>query len=281
MRKLVAAELVIFATTLSVSDPAPANEFISNMPTVSVTGHYNSRTRFTFDTHEAIVPWLPPNAFANYTDLEAGRVFHALHCAKAYGQPGYKGPNAIYKTWITDRYGWRSNGNPPSVKTTVSRVAPEGYSRIINGATWRGSDKTTYIFKRNIPTVAELIKTIAHEYAHQHGAEDLHNGAPNDAVAIGEATRNAYLADRGARCGGGGDSFNPEQPLAKKLAAIDRPDTLHYERRDPNNRSYIYHYTRPVLLGRWWRTWGGLYAGKWKNELSRSVLVSWVPLNEN
>jgi hypothetical protein len=48
----------------------------------------------------------------------------------------------------------------------------------------------------------DLIEIIAHEYSHQHGALDLHNGASNDAYAIGAATKSAYLADQGKKCGG-------------------------------------------------------------------------------
>jgi hypothetical protein len=47
-----------------------------------------------------------------------------------------------------------------------------------------------------------LIRALAHEYAHQWGAADLNNGAPNDALMLGDYARDQYLADNGAKCGG-------------------------------------------------------------------------------
>jgi len=55
---------------------------------------------------------------------------------------------------------------------------------------------TTDIFLGDILSTAGLIDTLAHEWAHQWGADEAH------AQATGDAVRDAYLADKGKKCGG-------------------------------------------------------------------------------
>lgn len=44
--------------------------------------------------------------------------------------------------------------------------------------------------------IGDLVNTIAHEWAHQYGSEEV------EAEAVGNATEAAYKADNGAQCGG-------------------------------------------------------------------------------
>ncbi len=66
---------------------------------------------------------------------------------------------------------------------------------MVNGLTFPESG-VSYVFEGNLDTTDDLIHILAHEWAHQWGADEA------QAVAAADYAVNAYNADDGAECGG-------------------------------------------------------------------------------
>lgn len=206
MRKIAAAQIAALVAGMVMGDHTSAEETFT-FPTVSVTGTYNTVTRFGWTTNNySIGRGTIPQSLGNYTSTRSAEHKKALNCAKAYTNTG-PGANLGQKPgaamWMTNNYGWymtNSSGQVIGVKSTTTNTSP--------GAGWKSAaaitfnKDTTYIFTPNNPDMASMIESIAHEWGHQWGASDSGTGDSMDAEAIGEAAKAAYLADSGKKCGG-------------------------------------------------------------------------------
>jgi hypothetical protein len=198
MRKMVIAELVVFAATLAMSHGASAQE-AKNLPTVSVTGQFWAGNNFGWTYNGLLQFTTPPWLGYNGGNVSASEM-HALNCAKAYATTGpgaNQGPKPGDYTFIVSNYGWA--GPDGTHYETLTDTPPVANAIMLGGSTYAG---ITMVFLPLNPDAKSLITTLAHEWAHQWGAQDLRDGSANDAYAIGNAAQAAYLADKGAKCGG-------------------------------------------------------------------------------
>ena len=202
MRKMVLAELLVFATTLAVTRGTSADE-PTNLSTVNVYGTYSSlsvTSNFGWYTGGFLNVGSPPLYLGYFPGYISAANLRALDCAKAYtttGPGAYKGARPGYQTYIVSNYGWRD-----SVGThyeTINSTPPVPGATLLGGST-QGS--ISMIFLPGSSGTRWLIRALAHEWSHQWEAQDLNSGAWNDAYAIGDAAMQAYLLDNGAKCGG-------------------------------------------------------------------------------
>jgi len=136
-------------------------------------------------------------------------------CAQVYGSyNGHKGPNPAYTIKYSNQYGWyaeKAGGAEVDWRATTTGAppadAPGCQGRIwlqndgttfpttssCNGTTWAG--KTTIIWASAYSSDARMVNVLAHEFAHQWGADE-----PNAKYA-GDAAQNAYQQDHnGEQC---------------------------------------------------------------------------------
>lgn len=141
---------------------------------------------------------------------------HLENCAKIYGNIL---PKSGFQTNFTSDYGWTSDystGLPAKHLTTttdtpppVSEIPPGGGSWLIIGASTY-VDQTplrTDIYMASYTTVADMVRTLAHEWYHQNhdvaGESDAIKSAnESSAQALGVQAEAAYKSDNGAKCAG-------------------------------------------------------------------------------
>lgn len=176
------------------------------LPTVTVTGTYNTRTFFGWTTNSTVRAATYPAYLGNLTSAQSAYIRLALNCAKAYATTGpgaNKGSRPGAATYVSSNaYGYFRviNGNP-EVRAQLTNTPPSGNNWLsIAGITINKS--WSYVWIKNHMTLESLIETFAHEWAHQWGASDLNDGSYYDATAIGRAARDAYINDNGKKCGG-------------------------------------------------------------------------------
>jgi hypothetical protein len=196
MRKLARTEIAAMVSALTLATSASADEPITNLPTVTVTGTYNPAPRYGYAPGAYITHLTTPQYQGNNSSSGTGRNFHALMCAFAYGQSNYKGAKPGFTTYFVENYGWRNQANPPAVRGTPTNVSPGPGWTPTNGATDRRGSGKSHVFKLSVPNMVDFIGTLAHEYAHQWGATEA------QADAAEAHARNAYLDDEGKKCGG-------------------------------------------------------------------------------
>lgn len=203
MRKMVIAELLVFATALAVTRGTSADE-PTTLATVSVTGTYSSSSatlNFGWYSGGFLNVGSPPTYLGSSSGYISAVNLHALNCAKAYATTGpgaNMGPRPNYYTYIVSNYGWAD----PKTGThyqTLNSTPPVPNAILLGGST---QGLVSMIFLPGNPDASWLVRSLAHEWAHQWGAQDLNDGSSNDAYAIGDHAKQAYLNDKGAKCGG-------------------------------------------------------------------------------
>lgn len=208
MRKLVAAELAVFALTLAASQGTSADE-PTTLSTVTVNASYTSlTTSYNFG-------WWTPSTFYGQLPAQLGLYpgsqqainYHALTCAKAYmprvgGISGQSGPRPGYYTFIISNYGWKDPATGTRYQTFTS-TPPVANATMLGGTTYYGQPGESFIFLPGAGgSTGYLIQNIAHEWAHQWGATDNSSVASMNAYTIGKQAMDAWKNDGGAKCGG-------------------------------------------------------------------------------
>lgn len=135
-------------------------------------------------------------------------------CATAYGSYQKKqGANPAYTTKFSDQYGWHAEnaaGSEVDWRSTQMQAQP-GDSPQCQGKSWKQDDgttftvtsscggttwagKTTIIWVSAYSNDARMVNVLAHEFAHQWGADE-----PN-AGYVGDAAQQAFEQDHGQKC---------------------------------------------------------------------------------
>lgn len=206
MRRMAAAELVVFAAALAVSRGTSADEpptVPTNLSTVNVYGSYTAySTTLNFGWYSGgfLNVGAPPAWLGYHPGYISAADLHALNCAKAYAVTGpgaNLGPKPGSQTYIVSNYGWADAAG--THYETLNSTPPVSGAILLGGST---QGHQSMIFLPGNPDTSWLIRSIAHEWAHQWGAQDLNDGSWNDAYAVGDKARQAYLNDGGAKCGG-------------------------------------------------------------------------------
>ncbi|MHB8446743.1 MAG: hypothetical protein ACYC7G_02070 [Rudaea sp.] len=139
---------------------------------------------------------------------------HLEKCATAYGSyQGKQGPNPAYTTKFSNQYGWyadNAGGAEVDWQATPSATQPVGapecqgkiwlqndgttfpVTNSCNGTTWAG--KTTIIWVSAYSSDARMVNVLAHEWAHQWGADEA------NAKYAGDAAQQAFEQDHGQKC---------------------------------------------------------------------------------
>ncbi|MBS0485987.1 MAG: hypothetical protein JSS13_01470 [Proteobacteria bacterium] len=139
---------------------------------------------------------------------------HLTKCAVAYGSyNGRKGPNPSYTTEFSNRYGWYANnaqGTEVDWHATINATQPMGVpgcqgkiwlqndgttfplTSSCNGTTWTGN--TTIIWASAYTSDARMVNVLAHEWAHEWGADET------NAKQVGNAAEIAFQQDHGDKC---------------------------------------------------------------------------------
>jgi len=210
VRKLAAAELLVFAAALAATNGTSADE-PAVMSTVNVYGYYTSSSvsmNFGWYTGGFLNVGNAPTMIGTWGGVQTSWNLHGLDCAKAYMPgvgylPANSGPKPYFRTYIVSNYGWSdAAGNHYQ---TLSDTQPVPGAAMIGGVT-DSPGATSGVSMIFLPgaggSMAYLIQNIAHEWAHQWGADHRGDGSAMDAYAIGTQTMNAWKADNGAKCGG-------------------------------------------------------------------------------
>jgi hypothetical protein len=200
MRKLRPAEVAILVSGLAIgSGNVFADESGSPLATVTVTGSYNLSTQFVFPSG-LVSPSTSPGVSGTNSIQAQQAQSHAIACTLYYGQgiPWGVGPKPGYTTTLSVNYGWSYAFD---VIVTTTNVSP--------GPLWIPTQAMTvpkygnpfylgytYVFLNSNPSTGTLINTLAHEWAHQWGADEP------SAQNVGNWTEAAWRADNGRQCGG-------------------------------------------------------------------------------
>jgi hypothetical protein len=212
MRRIKEGEIAVLVASLAIgggnanADETPAD----NMATVTITSAVNIPPYFTY----AIGPIIganQPDLTGNFSSSTQASNSHAMQCALAYDKatktnnfPFVVGPHGGWETFMTNQYGWTDDAKNAQVTATAAlpTTPPVGVWHVTYGLTTPKYSNpfffgVTNIFVRNIGSnTALLINTLAHEWAHQWGADE------DQADAAGNAVQQAWQNDHGAACGG-------------------------------------------------------------------------------
>lgn len=207
MRRIAAAQVVTMVAGLVLGNSTSAEETFPTLPTVSVTGQYNTVTVFGWSSNNIrLSSGSAPSNLGNNAVYRSEEHKRALDCAKAYtttGPGANKGPKPGTSTWMTNNYGWfRPSGSSNEIRSMTTNTPPDSDPAWRSAAGITIGKIVTFVFTPNNPTQTSMIESLSHEWAHQWGASDLYDGSAMDADAIGKKAVADYLADNGAKCGG-------------------------------------------------------------------------------
>jgi hypothetical protein len=179
------------------------------MATVTVSSQVNVPPSFSYPT-PVISGGTQPNLTGTYSSSTQSSNSHALQCTLAYEKalqaqsvPWVVGPAGGWETFMTNQFGWTDDASNAQVTNTntVPTQPPVGSWHVTYGLTTPKYSNPFYlgvtnIFLPNITTTALLFNTLAHEWAHQWGANEA------QATTAGNAVQQAWQNDKGAKCGG-------------------------------------------------------------------------------
>lgn len=201
MRKLKPTEITALAAALTIGSGNIEATETTIIATVTVTAgriYPNVVPRFILPVGYVSGGGTPTNIGTTSSTLQPKHL-HAISCAEAYGKSRGAVPKDGWATWFEEGYGWEMNLN---VYTTVQNTPPGPGWTSLQGLTTptagSGPLGKTHIWLWAHSNTADLINTIAHEWAHQWGT--VYTEA--QAAAIGNNVEAAWLADAGRLCGG-------------------------------------------------------------------------------
>lgn len=202
MRKITKSEMAILISTLAIANATSAEEpAVTTLPTVDVTARFHHVPRWGWTVNNTVwSPGVVPMNLGSFTSSQSSSNLHALNCAKAYAQtgPGARNGSPLGgTTYIVTNYMWLTT-TAPYARTFTTGPTPPSDGRVwraLSGSTDITNDITLISLPHN-PSHQFLINTIAHEWAHQWGANEA------DATSVGNAAELAYVKDNGDECGG-------------------------------------------------------------------------------
>ena len=207
MRKLAAAEVLVFAAALAATHGSLADEPV-NLATVNVYGGYSTLSasyNFGWYSGGFLNVGIPPSYLGYYDGYISANNYKALNCAKAYatwGPGANQGAKPGFKMYIIANHGWHDQSTGQYYETQPQDGnAPTPNSIEIGGVTYTDM---TMIFTpgANNGDLGYMVRAIAHEWAHQWGALDLNDHSWNDAYEAGDQAMANFQNDKGAKCGG-------------------------------------------------------------------------------
>lgn len=197
MRKLAAAELLVFAAAMATTQGTLADEPVP-LATISVQGYINASTNFGWYSGGFLNVSATPQVTGQVSTPLQGFYKRGIDCAKAYTNTGPgagQGPRPGVQTYFVSNWGWVNLNTGEHFQTVTSTPSSIGGPwSPITGVTY--GTYQSLIFMPENPSLAELVNTLAHEWSHQWGASEA------QAYPVGDAAEQAFLADNGAKCGG-------------------------------------------------------------------------------
>ena len=201
MRKLKPAEVTALAAALSIGSGNIEATETTVIATVTVTASrisINVVPRFILPVGYVSGGGSPANIGTTSSTLQPIHR-HAIQCAAAYGNSRGAVPKDGWATYFEEGYGWKLNQD---AYTTVTNTPPGPGWEPLAGLTTPLPPGSGILGKSHVwlwaqPNTAELIDSIAHEWAHQWQVY-----TEDQAITVGNNVKNAYLADAGRLCGG-------------------------------------------------------------------------------
>ncbi|MFC5437306.1 hypothetical protein ACFPME_12110 [Rhodanobacter umsongensis] len=207
MRKLAAAEILVFVATLVATHGSLADE-PTNLASVTVNGTWTSTTTsYSFGWYSGgyLNVGAPPPSLGLYPGYISATNYRALNCAKAYatwGPGANSGAKPGFTMYILGNHGWHDVSTGTYYQTAPNNPNPPTPNSIEIGGVTYTSQTMIFLPGAGNGNFGYLIRAIAHEWAHQWGAQDLHDHSWNDAYEAGDRAMNNYMQDKGSKCGG-------------------------------------------------------------------------------